>query len=77
MRSCDVSGVSIFAFIDAFEMAAQARAASCNVFLTSHIAGGSADMHAEALHETFMKIERFLAGQDVNVLSKSQLATMT
>ncbi len=48
-----------------------------NVFLTSHIAGGSADMHAAAGEEVVRKVAAFLSGEAVDELSAGRLATMT
>ncbi|HEY3519481.1 MAG TPA: NAD(P)-dependent oxidoreductase, partial [Rhodanobacteraceae bacterium] len=48
-----------------------------NVFLTSHIAGGSADMHAAAAHEVMRKIADYLAGGAVERITAGRLRTMT
>lgn len=48
-----------------------------NVFLTSHIAGGSADMHAVAAEEVVRKVAAYLAGQTVQPISAQRLRTMT
>lgn len=48
-----------------------------NVFLTSHIAGGSADMHAAAAHEVVRKVADYLAGDTVERISAGRLRTMT
>jgi phosphoglycerate dehydrogenase-like enzyme len=48
-----------------------------NVFLTSHIAGGSRDMHAAAVREVVAKIARHLDGGSVEAITSSRLATMT
>lgn len=48
-----------------------------NVFLTSHIAGGSADMHAAAAREVVAKVGRVLAGERVASVSAARLETMT
>jgi len=47
------------------------------VFLTSHIAGGSADMHANAIREVVGKVARHLDGDAVETVTAGQLATMT
>ena len=48
-----------------------------NVFLTSHIAGGSADMHAAAAAEVVEKVAAFLAGDAPQVITAARLGTMT
>jgi phosphoglycerate dehydrogenase-like enzyme/predicted dehydrogenase len=48
-----------------------------NVFLTSHIAGGSADMRAAAADEVVRKVASYLAGNQVASLSAERLRTMT
>jgi phosphoglycerate dehydrogenase-like enzyme/predicted dehydrogenase len=48
-----------------------------NVFLTSHIAGGSKDMHAAAAGEVIGKVISFLDGQSVVSISAQRLKTMT
>lgn len=48
-----------------------------NVFLTSHIAGGSADMHAAAADEVVRKVADWLAGGSVQVIAAERLRTMT
>jgi phosphoglycerate dehydrogenase-like enzyme len=48
-----------------------------NVFLTSHIAGGSGDMHAAAAREVVVKVNRFLDGANVDAVSRALLRTMT
>jgi phosphoglycerate dehydrogenase-like enzyme len=48
-----------------------------NVFLTSHIAGGSGDMHAAAAHEVVRKIADHLAGSAVEGISDARLRTMS
>lgn len=48
-----------------------------NVFLTSHIAGGSPDMHAAAAYEVIDKIKTHLEGGAVEAITPSRLATMT
>jgi phosphoglycerate dehydrogenase-like enzyme/predicted dehydrogenase len=48
-----------------------------NVFLTSHIAGGSPDMHAAAATEVVEKVAAYLAGDTVRSVSAERLRTMT
>lgn len=48
-----------------------------NVFLTSHIAGGSQDMHAAAAKEVVGKVALHLRGGNVEGVSLARLATMT
>jgi phosphoglycerate dehydrogenase-like enzyme/predicted dehydrogenase len=48
-----------------------------NAFLTSHIAGGSSDMHAAAAREVIDKVARHLDGDPVATLRAERLATMT
>jgi phosphoglycerate dehydrogenase-like enzyme/predicted dehydrogenase len=48
-----------------------------NVFLTSHIAGGSPDMHAAAADEVIDKVAAFLRGDVVESISNARLRTMT
>jgi phosphoglycerate dehydrogenase-like enzyme/predicted dehydrogenase len=48
-----------------------------NVFLTSHIAGGSKDMHGAAADEVIRKVAAFLAGDSVVSLSAERLKTMS
>jgi len=48
-----------------------------NVFLTSHIAGGSPDMHAAAAREVIDKVAARLEGRDVQTVTVNRLATMT
>ena len=48
-----------------------------NVFLTSHIAGGSPDMRAAAAEEVIQKVCLHLKGHDVHSISKEHLRTMT
>jgi len=48
-----------------------------NVFLTSHIAGGSSDMHAAAAREVMHKVADHLAGDVVEGISIERLRTMT
>lgn len=46
-----------------------------NVFLTSHIAGGSADMHAAAADEVVQKVAAHLAGVPVEIITAARLRT--
>jgi phosphoglycerate dehydrogenase-like enzyme/predicted dehydrogenase len=46
-----------------------------NVFLTSHIAGGSADMHAAAADEVVRKVAAHLAGVPVEIITAARLRT--
>lgn len=48
-----------------------------NVFLTSHIAGGSPDMNAAAAREVVGKVAAFLDGETVSAVSAQRLMTMT
>jgi phosphoglycerate dehydrogenase-like enzyme/predicted dehydrogenase len=48
-----------------------------NVFLTSHIAGGSGDMHAAAAEEVVSKVAAFLAGERRDAVTAERLRTMT
>lgn len=48
-----------------------------NVFLTSHIAGGSPDMHAAAIREVIGKVAAHLDGGAVETVSADRLAAMT
>jgi phosphoglycerate dehydrogenase-like enzyme len=71
----------IFACLDTFETEPLSRSNALrrlpNVFLTSHIAGGSGDMHAEAAKEVVLKVNRFLDGANVDTVSQARLHTMT
>lgn len=71
----------IFACLDTFEGEPLPRRHPLrkmpNVFLTSHIAGGSADMHANAIREVVGKVARHLDGDAVETVTAGQLATMT
>ena len=71
----------IFACLDTFETEPLSRSDALrrlpNVFLTSHIAGGSGDMHAEAAREVVAKVNRFLEGAKVDAVSQTRLHTMT
>ena len=48
-----------------------------NVFLTSHIAGGSPDMHAAAAAEVVQKVAAHLAGEAGEVITAARLRTMS
>lgn len=48
-----------------------------NVFLTSHIAGGTPDMHAAAEEEVVAKMAAYLGGGRVETISADRLANMT
>jgi phosphoglycerate dehydrogenase-like enzyme/predicted dehydrogenase len=48
-----------------------------NVFLTSHIAGGSPEMHAAAAEEVVRKIAALLRGEEVEQISAGRLRNMT
>ena len=71
----------IFACLDTFETEPLSRSHALrrlpNVFLTSHIAGGSGDMHVAAAREVVAKITRYLDGADVDGISQTRLRTMT
>ncbi len=71
----------IFACLDTFETEPPSRSHPLrrlpNVFLTSHIAGGSGDMHMEAAREVVFKVSRFLEGAKVDAVSKTRLRTAT
>ena len=47
------------------------------MFLTSHIAGGSPDMHAAAAEEVVAKVTAFLRGKGTAAISAERLRTMT
>lgn len=71
----------ITACLDTFETEPAPAAAPlrrlANVFLTSHIAGGSADMHAAAGEEVVRKVAAFLSGEAVDEVCVERLATMS
>jgi phosphoglycerate dehydrogenase-like enzyme/predicted dehydrogenase len=71
----------VFACLDTFEAEPPATADPLrrlpNVFLTSHIAGGSSDMHAAAAHEVVRKVADCLAGVAVEAISADRLRMMT
>ncbi len=48
-----------------------------NVFLTSHIAGGSPQMHAAAAEEVVAKVVRYLEGDSAGAIAADRLRTMT
>jgi phosphoglycerate dehydrogenase-like enzyme/predicted dehydrogenase len=71
----------IFACLDTYDV--EPLAAShplrrlTNVFLTSHIAGGSPDMHAASAAEVVQKVSSYLAGGAIDSISSNRLRTMT
>ena len=71
----------IFACLDTFDeeplAASHPLRGLSNVFLTSHIAGGSEDMHAEAAEEVVRKVAAYLAGSSVESIGAERLRTMT
>jgi phosphoglycerate dehydrogenase-like enzyme/predicted dehydrogenase len=71
----------VFACLDVFEdeppPASDPLRRLPNVFLTSHIAGGSKDMQAAAVREVLGKIERHLAGAPAEAVSRERLATLS
>src|SRR5580658_2171581 len=71
----------IFACLDTFEEeplpAAHPLRRLPNVFLTSHIAGGSPDMQAASAREVVDKVIAFLEGQEVETFSPELLRNMT
>jgi len=71
----------IFACLDTFESEPLPRNHPLrrlpNVFLTSHIAGGSGDMRADAAKEVVGKVIRFLDGRKADTVSQDRLRTMT
>ncbi len=71
----------VFACLDTYEDEPLASTDSLralpNVFLTAHIGGGSAQMHAAAGDEVVAKVAAFLRGEEVQALSGARLATMT
>ena len=48
-----------------------------NVFLTSHLAGGSPDMHAAAAEEVVQKVAAHLAGDPGELITAARLLTMS
>jgi phosphoglycerate dehydrogenase-like enzyme len=71
----------IFACLDVFEDEPPPRDHPLrrlpNVFLTSHIAGGSRDTQASAIGEVIGKIERHLDGDTSQAVRRERLRTMT
>lgn len=71
----------IFACLDTYDEEPLARSHAlrglANVFLTSHIAGGSPDMHAAAADEVIDKVAAYLEGDSVESISIARLRTMT
>ena len=73
----------IFACLDTYELeplpSSHPLRRLPNVFLTSHIAGGSADMHAAAADEVVRKVASVLASAEhgTEVVSAQRLRTMT
>ena len=71
----------IFACLDTYEdeplAASHPLRKLPNVFLTSHIAGGSPDMHAAAAEEVVRKVVDYLRGESAASISAEQLRTMT
>jgi phosphoglycerate dehydrogenase-like enzyme/predicted dehydrogenase len=71
----------VFACLDTFEQEPLPRRHPLrrmrNVFLTAHIAGGSADMHAAAAREVIDKVAACLEGGPMAVVTAERLATMT
>jgi phosphoglycerate dehydrogenase-like enzyme/predicted dehydrogenase len=71
----------VFACLDTYEeepLAASHPLRSLpNVFLTSHIEGGSPDMHAAAAEEVVRKVVSHLAGDSTDGISAEQLRTMS
>ncbi len=71
----------IFACLDTYEDeppgASDPLRSLSNVFLTSHIAGGSRDMHAAAAVEVVQKVAAHLRGDKIECISAQRLRTMT
>jgi phosphoglycerate dehydrogenase-like enzyme/predicted dehydrogenase len=71
----------IFACLDTYEEEPLAASHPLrrlpNVFLTSHIAGGSRDMHAAAAEEVVQKVAVYLRGDRIESISAQHLRTMT
>jgi phosphoglycerate dehydrogenase-like enzyme/predicted dehydrogenase len=71
----------IFACLDVFEEepppARHPLRRLPNVCLTSHLAGGSAELRSEALGEVLDKIEQYLGGGSAAQISRERLRTMT
>jgi phosphoglycerate dehydrogenase-like enzyme/predicted dehydrogenase len=70
----------IVACLDVFHVEPPARShplrALTNVFLTSHIAGGTSDMYEAAGHEAVDKVLRYLNGEPVRTISAAQWRMM-
>ena len=70
----------IFACLDVHHVEPPARShplrALPNVFLTSHIAGGTSDMYEAAGHEAVDKVLRYLKGEPVRTISAAQWRMM-
>jgi len=71
----------VFACLDTFEEeplpASHPLRRLPNVFLTAHIGGGSADMHAAAAAEVVAKVARYLSGERTGVITAAQVDSMT
>lgn len=71
----------VFACLDVFEdeppPAAHPLRKLPNVFLTSHIAGGSRDMQSAAADEVVRKVAAYLSGDTSEAISPQRLRTMT
>ena len=71
----------VFACLDTFEDEPPPRTDPLrqlhNVFLTSHIAGGSPDLQTAAAREVLDKIERHLGGESTPAVTRERLRTMT
>ena len=71
----------IFACLDTFDEEPLPRSdplrQARNVFLTSHIAGGSPDMHAAAAEEVARKVADYLGGRRPESICVERLGTMT
>jgi phosphoglycerate dehydrogenase-like enzyme/predicted dehydrogenase len=72
---------NIFACLDTFEEeplpASHPLRTLPNVFLTSHIAGGSRDMHRAAAEEVVQKVAAYLEGDRVEPITRERLCTMS
>jgi phosphoglycerate dehydrogenase-like enzyme/predicted dehydrogenase len=71
----------IFACLDTFEEeplpASHPLRKLSNVFLTSHIAGGSRDMHRAAAEEVVQKVAAYLEGGRIEPVTRERLSTMS
>jgi phosphoglycerate dehydrogenase-like enzyme len=71
----------IFACLDSYEQEPLKRRHPLrrlpNVFLTSHIAGGSPDMMAAAGEEVVGKVAAYLDGRNIDTVTPERLLTMT